>query len=118
MQLLQMMSLRGQITILLSVSVLATPLMSAAASECEFDCCVASNLSCTMPDLQECPTLEASLPIQNLPIALEKTGRTTMPVSKAVDAPTNAVYAHGSFSPVNRNAHPRLSIPLTVPLII
>ena len=58
------MNMRRHITLLLSLAVLAAPLLSGSATDCEESCCVVQKNACSMDAMQECPFLEAGLPVQ------------------------------------------------------
>lgn len=112
------MKIRSKITLILSVAVLAAPLLSGIATDCEQACCVEQENVCTLNAVKLCPNLEAALPIQQQPPVLQQSsGKSVIPpIAIAVSA--RLLYAHYNYLPVNMQALPKLTVPLTIPLIV
>lgn len=112
------MSYRNKSIMRLLAIIVIIPLVYTTISICESTCCIKSQDMCRLGVASDCPSFKNAVPAQGKPTNLASTGGTynLMPAIATLLPKTARYYSRLLF--ITKCTNTRLSIPLSVPLLV
>jgi len=113
------MKTRSAIVLILGLSYLVTPLLSADKVMCENACCAPNEMTCPMDSNEEsCPTLEADMPLDSAPALPVQKYNTTVDLAQSVAGQLISFNLKQTQPTPQEYSYPLLLRSLSSPLLI